>query len=101
MIPADLIALITTAQFSTAVSKALVAIRAEIKRQVCDRTDSESIDLLITNFQLADLWQKKKDIIVLVRTLSKRKAIEPTDSIWGRWAWVVSESIFGLNHPAE
>ncbi|KZP03199.1 hypothetical protein FIBSPDRAFT_969225 [Athelia psychrophila] len=70
LIPSDLVSFITTHPFSTAVSKALVAIRAELKRQ------------------LADLWKKKKDIFVVVSALGKKTRMEPTDAIWGRWAWV-------------
>lgn len=42
------------------------------------------------------MWKKKKDICVLVSALAKKTRIEPTDAIWGRWAWVVSETTYEL-----
>ncbi|KAF7974716.1 hypothetical protein HWV62_11375 [Athelia sp. TMB] len=69
-IPPDLVPFATSAAFESAVSKALTNIRSEIKRQ------------------LVALWKNEKDICLVVKALAKKTKAEPTDAIWGRWAWV-------------
>jgi hypothetical protein len=50
-------------------------------------TDSKLIVIVTT--QLMDQWRKKKDIYSVVKALAKKSNLEPTDTIWGRWAWIV------------
>lgn len=46
LIPSELFTFVSTHPFSSAVSKALVSIRAEVKRQVCLAVNSEAVELL-------------------------------------------------------
>jgi hypothetical protein len=33
--------------------------------------------------------KKKKDIYSVVKALTKKSNLEPTNTIWGHWAWIV------------
>jgi hypothetical protein len=35
-------------------------------------------------------WDKKKDIYAVVRALIGTSGVTITDTMWGRWAWIVS-----------
>jgi hypothetical protein len=50
-----------------------------------DRSNSP----LISN-QLVLTWDKKKDIYAVVRALIGTSGVTVTDTMWGRWAWIVS-----------
>ncbi|KAJ7676600.1 hypothetical protein DFH06DRAFT_1466071 [Mycena polygramma] len=69
-IPQEFRAMITTKAFNSAVSRAAVGARSEIKRK------------------MSTMWGTKSSIYQVVKSLACKSSQEMTDAIWARMAWV-------------
>ncbi|KAJ6610309.1 hypothetical protein B0H10DRAFT_1953923 [Mycena sp. CBHHK59/15] len=69
-IPQEFRAMITTKSFNSAISKAAVNARSDMKRK------------------MANMWHTKSNIYELVKALACKSSQEMTDPIWARFTWV-------------